>query len=659
MKTATKSKPSERARSFKLLSDAQRRERAAAAAIRVIREKLNRFLPETSNEAGRWHAGRLSYQVGIQDCFADPRVRELTVCGAERTGKTTIASNCVGYAIDRKPGSILWVMPSREAMADLLSDEIAPMIEASVVLRSKVGVGSHHIGKTNNVRRKSFVGGTLTCVGGGSSGQVAFRSAKFVILDEVDKLKILVGEGDADALAAKRASTYPDGVVIRLSKPTLEESSRIWRHYLRGSQGKWNVQCPGCHELQVLEWDRLRFEDVRLGCVKCEQFFSQDDWSDQPGEWIEGVVNLTHKSFQLSVLPCALVPWRILIEEFTAAAEALESGDSSLMQVFRNSRLGEVFSAITERLDDGVLYDRREYFGEATVPNDVIGVTIGADTQSDGFYWLCVGWGRRNECWLLATGRIIGDMDTDKPWQELDGIFDRLWPDGQGGAYKPLLCALDIQGTHYQPALEWCKQRAFKGVRAVRGLGVDKRKSTGGGAIIRGAYHDKVLRTRVQNLDVDSAKTLIATLLAQKEPGAGYVHIPRGPNGEEVRGFDSDTIAELSSEYRRKTVRNGYPVYTWYRRSGRPNHRFDCFCYALAAALLSRVKFDSADSQRIPKAELERRAQGSQAQGPPIQKYGVLNPPAGQESSQPTGPRPYGAQKEGGFWPSHQFGDDW
>jgi len=647
MKTAARKTaiPTKAFRPYKLLSDAQRRDRAITKVLAVIREKLavlpylsvsdwaaqNRFLPETSHESGRWHASRLPYQVGIMDAFSDPRVREITVCGAERIGKTTIGSNILGYVIDRKPASVLWIMPSQSAMADLLADEILPMIDASPVLRSKVGVGSHRVGKTNNVRRKSFAGGHATFVGGGSSGQVAFRSAKYVLIDECDKLKVLPGEGDSDALAAKRAATYPDGCVIRFSKPTLEESSRIWRHYLRGSQAKWQIECPGCHESQILDWSRLRFEDVRMRCQHCDTFFDQDSWSEQPGEWIESLPNDTHKSFQQSVLPCPLIRWEVLIEEFKAAADALEAGDSSLMQVFRNSRLGEVFSAITERLDDGVLYDRREDFGAAEVPEGVIGLTIGADCQSDGFYWLCVGWGRKNECWLIETGRIIGDMDSDKPWAELDSVFERLWPDGQGGAYKPLLCALDIQGTHYQAALEWCKQRQFKNVRAVRGLGVDKRKSMGGGAVIRGAYHDKIARARVQNLDVDSAKTLIATLLAQKEPGAAFVHIPRGPNGEEVRGFDSDTISELTAEYRRKTVKNGYAVYHWFRRSGRPNHRLDAFVYALAAALLSRLKFDAADPQRIPKAELERRQKEKETQPQPAPLRLGAQPPASDE----------------------------
>src|SRR5258708_12222183 len=68
-------------------------------------------------------------------------------------------------------------------------------------------------------------------------------------------------------------------------------------------------------------------------------------------------------------------------------------------------------------------------------------------------------------------------------------LTNRVWLDKDGGGYKPLVIGLDIQGTHYQQALEWAKQRAFKAVRAVRGLGADKRKSTRGGPIIPRAFH--------------------------------------------------------------------------------------------------------------------------------------------------------------------------
>jgi len=57
-----------------------------------------------------------------------------------------------------------------------------------------------------------------------------------VVLDEIDKLRDLKGEGDADSLAAKRVSTYgEDFKLLRFSKPTVEGESRIARHFERGS----------------------------------------------------------------------------------------------------------------------------------------------------------------------------------------------------------------------------------------------------------------------------------------------------------------------------------------------------------------------------------------------------------------------------------------
>ena len=110
-------------------------------------------------------------------------------------------------------------------MADFLKDEIEPMIRANPSLEKKIGLGRQprQLGRTNNTRRKSFAGGTATFVGGASAAPLAFRTVKIVILDEVDKLRALPGEGDADSLASKRVSTYgTDFKILRFSKPTVE-----------------------------------------------------------------------------------------------------------------------------------------------------------------------------------------------------------------------------------------------------------------------------------------------------------------------------------------------------------------------------------------------------------------------------------------------------
>ena len=282
---------------------------------------------------------------------------------AERVGKSTVGANILGYMIDREPCNVLWVMPSREAVADFLKDELEPMLRASPNLWRKVSAGRTSTGRTNNIRRKTFLGGVATFVGGGSASPLAFRTVRVVVLDEIDKFKIIPGEGDADALASKRVSTYgTDFKILRFSKPTVEGESRIARHYARGSMARYFVSCPRCGEFQELGWALVRFDDVTLRCASCGEFSDQDRWLSSPAQWRESVTNPHHKSFQSSALISPLVRWEVLIEEYREAIQALEAGDSSLIQVFENSRLGQVYSGRVDRIEPGELYARREVF---------------------------------------------------------------------------------------------------------------------------------------------------------------------------------------------------------------------------------------------------------------------------------------------------------
>ena len=321
----------------------------------------HRFL--SGSEAGKYNPNRCPYQRTIQDAFNDPEVREITWMSAERVGKSTVGANILGYVVDREPCNVLWVMPSREAVADFLKDEIEPMLRASPTLWGKVSAGRTSTGRTNNVRRNTFLNGVVTFVGGGSASPLAFRTVKIVVLDEIDKLAVLRHEGDADSLASKRVSTYgTDFKILRFSKPTVEGESRIARHYERGSMARYFISCPGCGEFQELGWALLRFDDVTMRCSSCDSFFDQDRWLSSPAEWREGVPNPHHKSFQSSALISPLIRWEMLIEEYRTAIHALGAGDSSLIQVFENSRLGKTYAGRVDRIEPGELYARREVF---------------------------------------------------------------------------------------------------------------------------------------------------------------------------------------------------------------------------------------------------------------------------------------------------------
>jgi len=243
-----------------------------------------------------------------------------------------------------------------------------------------------------------------------------------------------------------------------------------------------------------------------------------------------------------------------------------------------------------------------EKFSErGVIPLGSVALTIGVDSQSDGFYFLLSCWGRKMEVWLPLTGRITGDMRADAVWKALREVLTTTWLDKEGNGYRPVISALDVQGDFYPQCLEFVRAYGWPArLRAVRGYGVQRAQGSGKSfGILRNRYQDKATGVAVQNIDVDIAKSQLANMLARREPGPGYVHLPCGPNGEVKGGWDADAVAELTAEYRRRTNLRGYTVARWHKRSGRPNHRLDCVVYALAALAISRLKIDDCALQRV------------------------------------------------------------
>jgi phage terminase large subunit GpA-like protein len=243
-----------------------------------------------------------------------------------------------------------------------------------------------------------------------------------------------------------------------------------------------------------------------------------------------------------------------------------------------------------------------ERFSErGIIPAGTVALTIGVDSQSDGFYYLLACWGRKMEVWLPLTGRITCDIRGDAVWEELLGILTTTWLDKEGNAYRPVISTLDVQGDHYPQCLEFVRTHGWRGrLRAVRGYAVQRSQAAGRSfGILRNRYTDKTTNVTVTNIDVDIAKSQLANMLARSEAGPAFVHLPCGPNGEDRGGWSAETIAELTAEYRRQSNQRGYTISRWYKRSGRPNHRLDCLVYALAALSLSRLKIDDCALQRV------------------------------------------------------------
>jgi phage terminase large subunit GpA-like protein len=229
------------------------------------------------------------------------------------------------------------------------------------------------------------------------------------------------------------------------------------------------------------------------------------------------------------------------------------------------------------------------------IPKGILYLTAGADTQADRLVYLVVGWGKGRECWLLETGAIHGEPREAKVWEELAAAtIDNTWSLRDGGLIKIGRMFVDA-AFHWEETLRFSKEHWSGGrLFPCKGLGADKRKkSVGGGPILHSENRTKrPPYVMVVNVDVNVAKDQIAGMLAKTESGAGYVHIPSGPGGGPIRGFDQHVIEEFTAESCTVRMVNGFKQYTWHKVAHRSNERLDCLVYALAALVHSRLDLD-------------------------------------------------------------------
>lgn len=121
-----------------------------------------------------------------------------------------------------------------------------------------------------------------------------------------------------------------------------------------------------------------------------------------------------------------LCGWDKIVEDFIAADLDAKRGDYEKMQVFVNTDLGLPWEEPGEAVEANNLLDRREFY-EAEVPDGVVYLTAGVDTQDNRFEAEVVGWGIGKESWGIRYQRIYGDLKRGQVWADLDDFLSKTW----------------------------------------------------------------------------------------------------------------------------------------------------------------------------------------------------------------------------------------
>ena len=454
-------------------------------------DKYRILSAEASAEAGRWRTSRTPYLREIMACFTDPRVNRISMVSASQIGKSEAILNMIAYCIDQDPGSILFVQPTLDDAKKFSRLRVAPMIRDCPKLRKKVAeVKARASG--NTMLQKEFPGGMLTITGANSPSALASTPARYIFGDERDRWPRSAGsEGDPWKLAEARQATFYNRKAVEVSTPTVKGRSNIEEAFRLGTQERWLTKCPECGEYSEINWSRIKFdydsvtvnhkrqytvkEPIYWVCEKCGCLVEETQARKQECKWVasnQAAYEKGHRSFWLNAFVSPWTPWKKIVLEFLEAHE-----DPARLQVVFNTLLGLLWEQRGDLADEEQLLARREDYGKTTeglpveVPDGVLVLAAGWDTQDNRLEYEVVGYGYNNETWGIRKGFIMGEPNDDEVWRQFDDITDHVYRFKDGRGLKISISMVDSGGHYTDEVYKRCRQRKFKRVFAVKGQG--------------------------------------------------------------------------------------------------------------------------------------------------------------------------------------------
>lgn len=583
-------------------------------------DKHRRLSAESSAEPGQWRTERTPYLREAMDAFTDPRVSNIVFVAASQVGKTELELNIIGYIIDEDPGSILYIHPSVVEAEKFSRQRITPMIRDCKVLKEKVADVKAK-DSSNTLLQKTFPGGVLTITGSNSASALSSTPARYVIGDERDRWALSAGtEGDPWALARARQATFYNRKAIEVSTPTIKGSSNIEKSFYKGTQEHWCHECPHCGKYSEIEFDNIKFKpisrtvkgkkeysiegEVQWCCPECGALSSENEMRRQRAKWIadnpEAYKNGI-RSFWLNAFSSPWASWTSIVIRFLNAQD-----DPEELKVVFNTLLGKLWENREKAQDEETMLSRRENY-PAELPDGVLCLTCGVDTQDDRLEYEVVGYGHYGESWGIKRGFIMGIPNTPEVWMRLDEIIQRVYRFKDGKCLQISMTLVDSGGHFTQEVYENCRARQSFRVFACKGKGGEGYPFTSPPSKVP-IRENRSITCLLFVLGVDAGKAAIMSNLQVQEPGAKYCHFPTA----EEAGYDINFFSGLLSEQLVATKTKTGIAMAWKKIPGHNrNEALDCRNYANAALRIINPNMDA----------LEQRLKGVFSSTPPVERH--------------------------------------
>ena len=286
------------------------------------------------------------------------------------------------------------------------------------------------------------------------------------------------------------------------------------------------------------------------------------------GEWRATVecADISVRGYHLSALysPLGWYSWADAVRDHLNA-----KSDTSLRKTWVNTVLGETWEEDGEQADPDALIQFSENYDSEYLPDDILLLTAGVDTQDDRLEVQIVGWSDGGVPWVVSHSILWGDPGKDQVWGELDNYLKQTIC-----GHKIATAFIDSGGHHTERVYAFTKKRHGRKIFPIKGDGGQKEP-------VSRAKQTAAQRVMLVKVGVDSLKRTLLGWLKEPKQQIHFSHT-----------LDDEFYRQLTAEKMVVKKVKGFQRMEFQKTRDR-NETLDCFIYAYAAMLALNVKWSA------------------------------------------------------------------
>jgi phage terminase large subunit GpA-like protein len=271
-----------------------------------------------------------------------------------------------------------------------------------------------------------------------------------------------------------------------------------------------------------------------------------------------------------------------------------------MLKTWINTALGESWEEQGETIEHEKLLERRLNYHSESIPEDVLVLTAGVDTQKDRLELQMVGWGANYEAWVIEYKIFWGDPNAANVWQEIDNYLKKRFRTESGRILTISCTCIDSGGHHSNQVYQFTKPRQGRRVFAIKGL------STAGKPIANRPTFVGKNKAVLYGVGTDSAKEAIFARLSS-EPEDTTLHF--------CSDLDEEYFKQLTAEKRVTKFVRGRKSLIWKQIRPR-NESLDTLVYNFAAIYILNPNYDTiqerimTNTTKTPKKDQKTQKRG-------------------------------------------------